>query len=260
MGSNLEEHNRSKALTKTWAFKLVMVLVRRTSEVSGSGLSIIDPYADGICDIYLMQSAGKDVLPVFSSRQILSDWITERNLTELDGIPLYTCDVAKLLADNSLIVIDPGTEHGVTLSLLDLKCSSENWYGSETGLYSNLNPPSQLQELEVFIEDTSLVESSELTESEPTQSVSHIAEELVEALNPETTLPKIEVKAEPLVENIPLPRTRKNSRIGIDEINFKKTEDEKIAEKFATSVPRTVVRERQGTFTKIIDVLRNYRK
>ncbi len=242
------------------ARKLVMVpIIRLDSSFLGAGTVFFDPYADGICSIYIKEIDQKGVLPFFTSRHIFAEWAAQSG-NPIEGIPLFAADVVRIVPDAAAIILNYGTNRAIELDKeILISLSKGLWLGSEAGLYREL----------------SLVSSSEEEDlvSKVVMSQSGSSERNPQAPAKLEGLPRVRKHTEndlliPGSVNqaagpaISVPSGQKiKARIGIDEINFKKSEpvEEKLPESSTTPSGR-YQRQRQGTFTKVLDVLRQFRE
>ena len=279
--------------------KLILVPVIRLDDApEGTWPLLFDPYVEGMCTLCICDRDGQYVLPLFGSRQLFESWCALGGV-EVEGLPLYAPDVARILPPGVTLILNPDSDFEYSLnSDLLLSAAHGAWLGSANGLYQELSliedinaakeeiakhvaeqQESLSQQFKTSEEYQEEVEMQEVTLSEEPNSLdveieaepSSLDLELEEDSVPVDVDPKIqeplekkEVAPEPKILN-PEPisqsvgRQRANTFcIGVDEINFKK---EEFLESPESLEPVTSYsRERQGTFTKVLDVLKKYRE
>lgn len=199
---------------------VVMPILPSSSLWESDVLFLTHPYSEAQVKLPLGSDEHGKVAPIFTTRSGCLEWISNFDDSG-ESIPVYIADFSKILWKNIRIVLDPGSDQAIMLDRSYIVQTGQSMLGVEQGLYSEFTS-------EPDPSDVSKMAS--LTESEP----------VLKEDAPTMHMPPI---PDPIA-----------AAGGID---FRTPEFKAEMAAAAAAAPK---RERQGTFTKILDALKAYRK
>lgn len=204
--------------------RLVVMPVLPSSSMWDSDVMFIShPYTEGQAKIPVGRDEQGLVVPIFTQRSTCLEWLV--NLGETgDAVPVYLADFSRAIWKSIRIVLNPGAQNSLMLDRSYVIQAGDKMLGVEQGLYSEFYAEPDPNEISKM---------ASLTESERVLTTEEKAR-LLEPLKP---------PPDPIAE-----------AGGID---FRTPEFKAEMAAAAAEAPK---RARQGTFTKILDALKAYRK
>lgn len=199
---------------------VVMPILPFSSLWESDVLFLTHPYSEAQVKLPLGSDEQGKVAPIFTTRSGCLEWISSFDDSG-ESIPVYIADFSKILWKNIRIVLDPGTENALMLDRSYIVQTGPYMIGVEQGLYS---------EFTAETDPSDVSKMASLATSEPVESLE-----------------------KPLIHIPPIP----DPIAAAGGIDFRTPEFKAEMAAAAAASPK---RERQGTFTKILDALKAYRR
>ncbi len=204
--------------------RLVVVPILPASSLWDSDVMFIShPYTESQAKIPMGKDEQGLVIPIFTQRSACVDWLSGLGESG-DAVPVYLADFSKAIWKSIRIVLNPGKENSLMLDRSYIIQSGEQMIGVEQGLYSDFYAEPDPNEVSKI---------SALTKAEPV----------------------ITPPGSAFISTPPKPLPDPIAEAG--GIDFRTPEFKAEMAAAAAEAPK---RARQGTFTKILDALKAYRK